>query len=393
MASGLWKFKPDRSPVTSLLRPGAADWFRVFAVGMVGAFHIWQQSWIGWGKLDFLVRTGGAFVDGMILLSAFCLYLPYAHDWVAKKPFRGCKGFYRRRAVRILPGYYLATLIPALFAASRGVDKNFWLDVAGHLFLVPTALPQSYVHSQINGALWTVGVLVLFYLLFPLLSRCFYTKPLLSFCVLCAGQLGYTLWMLPKTDLAYSMGFNQLPAMLGVLALGFAAALLVAVWGQTKAGHKGFLLLGVAGILGAGAVLWQIAHGAEMQHAQLIWRMPLSTCFGAMLVGFSLAVLAPAHGFVRWLSAISYGFYLWHQWLAVQLKYHWRIPAWQGDTPPNQLGDRLWMEQYQWLTWAVCLGAAVVCYYAVERPFAGWIKSRKGQKLPGGACQGQKTVV
>ena len=57
MASGLWKFKPDRSPVTSLLRPGAADWFRVFAVGMVGAFHIWQQSWIGWGKLDFLVRT------------------------------------------------------------------------------------------------------------------------------------------------------------------------------------------------------------------------------------------------------------------------------------------------------------------------------------------------
>ena len=41
------------------------------------------------------------------LLSAFCLTLPYAFDWAEGKPFRGCEGFYRRRLVRILPGYYL----------------------------------------------------------------------------------------------------------------------------------------------------------------------------------------------------------------------------------------------------------------------------------------------
>lgn len=56
-----------------LLRPIAADVLRVLAVGMVGAFHFWQQSWVGWGRWEFLQRAGGAWVDAMILLSAFCL--------------------------------------------------------------------------------------------------------------------------------------------------------------------------------------------------------------------------------------------------------------------------------------------------------------------------------
>lgn len=92
------------------LRPAGADLFRVLAVGMVGAFHFWQQSWVGLPGLDFLARSGGAWVDGMILLSAFCLYLPYAHAWAQRSPFPGCRGFWRRRAVRILPSYYVSIL-------------------------------------------------------------------------------------------------------------------------------------------------------------------------------------------------------------------------------------------------------------------------------------------
>ena len=87
------------------LRPAGADLFRVLAVGMVGAFHFWQQSWVSAPGLDFLMRSGGAWVDGMILLSAFCLYLPYAHAWAQGKAFPGCRGFSQRRAGRILPSY------------------------------------------------------------------------------------------------------------------------------------------------------------------------------------------------------------------------------------------------------------------------------------------------
>lgn len=171
------------------LRPAGADLFRVLAVGMVGAFHFWQQSWVGLPGLDFLARSGGAWVDGMILLSAFCLYLPYAHAWVQRKEFPGCRGFLRRRAVRLLPSYYFAVLVSALvWAAGHRPDRDFWLDVGSHLLLIPTLVPQGYVYCRTNGALWTVGVLVLFYLLFPLLARAFYAWPLPVLAGLCAAQ-------------------------------------------------------------------------------------------------------------------------------------------------------------------------------------------------------------
>ena len=196
------------------LRPAGADLFRVLAVGMVGAFHFWQQSWVGLPGLDFLARSGGAWVDGMILLSAFCLYLPYAHAWAQGKAFPGCRGFLQRRAVRILPSYYFAVLVSALvWMAAHRPDRDFWLDLGSHLLLIPTLVPQGYVYCRTNGALWTVGVLVLFYLLFPLLARAFYAWPLPVLAGLCAAQELYARCrVLPLQGVDYSMRFNQLPA-------------------------------------------------------------------------------------------------------------------------------------------------------------------------------------
>ena len=62
------------------------DGLRAIAVLIIGWFHIWQQSWL-YPELtvlgrtisfDPLVRSGYIFVDAMILISGFCLYLPWA---------------------------------------------------------------------------------------------------------------------------------------------------------------------------------------------------------------------------------------------------------------------------------------------------------------------------
>ena len=98
--------------------------FRVLAVGMVAAFHFWQQTWIGGGKLDHLLRTGCAWVDGMILLSAFCLYLPHALDAAEGRPFAGTPGFFWRRVVRLVPAYWAATL---LCGAVDAVQRGGWM--------------------------------------------------------------------------------------------------------------------------------------------------------------------------------------------------------------------------------------------------------------------------
>lgn len=371
-----------------LARPQGADVFRVLAIGMVAAFHFWQQTWIGGGRLDYLLRTGCAWVDGMILLSAFCLWLPHALDAAEGRPFAGCPGFFRRRLLRIVPGYWLATLVGgAVNAAQQGLDAHLVKDVLAHLLLVPTLFRESYTFARTNGALWTVGVLVQFYLLFPLLARAFRARPVLAFTGLFAVQAGYTAWALTREGGAYAIAFNQLPAFAGVLALGFAAATLVAGAGCRVRGRWrwDFTLLAAGALWAACQVLRRMNDMGDIQHAQLLWRIPLVGCLALALVGLCLGARLPGGRVWAFLSTISFQFYMWHQWLAVQIKYHLRLPPWQGDTPPNQLGDMAWSWRYLALILAASLALAALLTRVVEQPAAAWLRRRWGLAPAAGA--------
>ena len=64
----------------------ALDGARALFVLFVGCYHIWQQSWLTpnisifgyYTSLDPWLRSGYIWVDAMILISGFCLYLPWA---------------------------------------------------------------------------------------------------------------------------------------------------------------------------------------------------------------------------------------------------------------------------------------------------------------------------
>ncbi len=92
-------------------------------------------------------------------------------------------GYFRRRAQRILPGYWLAlvyTLVLGLAASSLPAARFLaspatWKYTAANLifanYLHPD-LPGVFVHNDltsVNGALWTIKVEVMFYLFVPLL--------------------------------------------------------------------------------------------------------------------------------------------------------------------------------------------------------------------------------
>ena len=57
-------------------RPASADFLRVLAAWAVGAFHIWQQSWYSRPAAEHWLRAGSVGVDFLVMLSAFCLFLP-----------------------------------------------------------------------------------------------------------------------------------------------------------------------------------------------------------------------------------------------------------------------------------------------------------------------------
>ncbi|MDO4458709.1 MAG: hypothetical protein Q4C42_01255 [Clostridia bacterium] len=114
-------------------RPEAADYLRIIAVFTVAWYHIWQQSWVSAGKMDFWVRTGYLWVDALIMLSAFCLFLPYANEWVENGDIKDIRlgdtlRFYKKRAIRLIPGYYLSIMVPFIITLiEKGMSKNLRL--------------------------------------------------------------------------------------------------------------------------------------------------------------------------------------------------------------------------------------------------------------------------
>ena len=95
---------------------------RALMVLIVAAFHIWQQSWLtpeirlfGRGiSADTLLRSGYMWVDGLILLSGFLCYLPYAAAAESGRPLPNILPFYRKRFWRIMPSFAFNLMVMLL---------------------------------------------------------------------------------------------------------------------------------------------------------------------------------------------------------------------------------------------------------------------------------------
>ncbi len=118
----------------------------------------------------------------------------------------------------------------------------------------------------------------------------------------------------------------------------------------------------------------------ELQVVQLQQRFELSFVFSIILLALPFACKALKILFenrvMKFVAAISYNWYIWHQYIAVKCK-EYRIPHWEGDVPPNQTGDTAWMWKYQILIVVVSVVVAVVMTYGLEKPMAKLLQVTK----------------
>ena len=366
----------------------AADFLRVFSVGLVACFHIWQQSWLDPGfrafgvylDLQRIIRRGYMAVDLMLLLSGFLLYLPVARAARTGAPMPDTKEFYFRRAVRILPSYLAAIGIALAFAlAGGGTFASLGKDLLAHLTFTHTFWRETYQWTALNAGLWTLAVEMQFYLLFPPLSRAFRKKPWLTFAAMTAAGLAWCAWVLGLPDL--NMTFNQLPAMLPLYACGMLSAHLLA--GREKNGGTRWpYAVGSAVCLALIVrILWSQnpANNRQLNQLQVLWRVPLGVLGGAFLwcggqwgPGLSRAVGNPV---TKYCAAISYNFYIWHQYLSVKLK-EWHIPPYVTQMPQRDEG-RPWQKIYTLCCFAAAFAAATVFTWLLEKPAARLLTGRR----------------
>lgn len=367
------------------------DGFRALFILLIGWYHIWQQGWLTpvlkLGEtsvsLDPMLRSGYMWVDGLLLLSAFLLYLPYTQS--AEKP--KILPFYRRRLIRILPSYLLCLLfffVIALIKGSYPSASDAMKDVGAHLLFIHNLFPFSAQQTPLNGALWTLAVEMQFYLLFPFMARAFRRLPVLTYAVMTAAAFAFRSYAAGFEDTA--MLINQFPAFLDVFANGFAAASAFAALkkalGKNYADRRIRLLFTVLLCVCVCALArlareqsWESGYAA-IRLGQMNRRFSLSVLIGCAMVcaAFSLTGVRFLLGnrLMAFLASVSFQFYMYHQPLAVWLKGAKWLPH-VSETPWID-GEYAWQLRFTLCSFLSAFLLAVLITYLFEKPVTRLLK-------------------
>jgi peptidoglycan/LPS O-acetylase OafA/YrhL len=311
------------------------DSVRAIAALSVLVFHasFWSKITLtGSALAPFLTRLDVG-VAIFFVLSGFLLYRPFVRAHLQGTPEPRAVAYGWRRALRILPAYWLALTVIALvvpkpdtFQADHAVVYYGFLQIYGDL-----------VFGGISQA-WTLCVEITFYALLPLWALAVRRLPatarseLLALGALAAaGTVWILIAVLGASDSDHANTSRMLvwlPAYLDHFALGMALAVL-SVGDAPRAlawvGKRPW-----AAWLGAAAAFVMVAVGiglspenrldAPMTAAQTLGRHWL---YAVVAVGVLLpAVAGPAreggvrrllgHRWLLYLGVISYGIYLWH---------------------------------------------------------------------------------
>lgn len=377
------------------------DGLRAIAIILVVWLHFWEQTWIT-PYIDFgdhltryvgiteshlhtYVRFGAVFTDLMILISGICNFWPYARAMVLKEEWPDTKTFYKKRAIRILPSYYLSVIVVFILALiqNKYTSTSFmWKDLLSRLTFTSVWSDDLYLGTQLNGVLWTVQVEVWFYLLIPLLALLFRKLPAIT-----CGAL-WLIGIIASNVVIYNFsdnvrGWANHPLLYtGFYANGMLICICYAMvkksGAENKYTHLFAALVAFAGVVGFNRLI-ETFYNQDKDYMKVVTRFEMMMLFSVITLALMLA--GPAVGkimsnkFFRFVSLISYNLYIWHQVVAFQCKDN-RIPYWEGDTPPNILGDTAWCFKYQIIILVITLVISIGLTYGFERPAAKYLQKK-----------------
>jgi peptidoglycan/LPS O-acetylase OafA/YrhL len=341
------------------------DGVRAIAALLVLVFHAvgfwargsgedaWIRPWVG--RLDVGVAV-------FFLLSGYLLYGLFLHGRIR------IGAYALRRALRIVPAYWVALTVAALALGLREVWAN------PPLFFGFAQVYRASTAGQGLGQAWTLCVEVVFYAFLPLWALVLAkSRSLWPLVALFVASIAYN-WLILRT-FAGPVGplepeLIALPAFLDWFALGMGVALLEARgvrFLRPWAWAAGAAVCYLASVL----LLWNARLDAYT-HTQWLVRHVSYAAIALCVLG---AGVAGARA-LRWtplarLGEISYGIYLYHL-IVLALLSRWGLIAWERYVHPYVL----------WTAFALAgsIVLATLSWRLVERPLARASRRASGRR-------------
>lgn len=360
------------------------DGLRALAIIMVVWLHTWQLSWMSntltigsvtltWAQIP---ETGFLGVELFFFVSGFCLFYPYARSTYEGTAPPTLRGYVYRRAIKILPSYWLAcALLLVSTSPSFGSPAAWAWQLGTHALFIHNWFPEC--RDTINGVFWSLGVEVQFYVLFPFIAWFFRRYSAATFVTMMwiGSEWRHAVALHVETG-AQAFWQSELPGYLDLFACGMLAASLLVRWRGFPAytGQKFRMTFGsVLAFYALGALLQSVYVVRYSQHNWPVdWQVEHRTLVALTFLAIALTS-AGATPLWRWqfsnrvvlfLSTISYNLYIWHQVIARYLADH-RIPAPATQDPHL---DPTWEWHYMLLALGLSLAFSTLVTYGIERP-------------------------
>ena len=151
------------------------DGVRAIAVLMVFIYHAWGMSGgpilnLFGNDLSFLLSWGHPGVNLFYVLSGFLLFNPYAVNYYNADSPPNVKKYFIRRALRILPVYYVFLILNVLLTPNIALLS---IDGLKKLLINFLFLQGLFPDQMINDVTWTLSNEVQFYIILPFIARYF----------------------------------------------------------------------------------------------------------------------------------------------------------------------------------------------------------------------------
>jgi peptidoglycan/LPS O-acetylase OafA/YrhL len=252
------RFSPEHLSSVDALRGIAALTVVCLHVTLVPSPHLGTPNW-----LRPLVLAGGTGVTMFFVVSAFTLSI----SWFSRKDgAHPIRNFYIRRLFRIVPLFY------CLLAVTFFRDGYYWHvkhsvnEIVINACMVFNLLPQ--YSTGIVWASWTIGVEMLFYLMFPLVVKAASRVARLVVCFIATLIVALIFYLgVQHTDLpadlrgqyvATGLAMHLPVFVLGIAAYALHRSKLFTQWGSVRVGGilvvMALILHLVSGQVGGGLV-------------------------------------------------------------------------------------------------------------------------------------------